>query len=175
MTKRTKIIIACCVAAAVVVGGVAWYMLANKNQNETPDNAKSVSSVADAPKKPDAAVLTTDAPDAQSQENTAGKPAATKAPEKVKPTFMYFVTNADLENADTKKALEELQNEYKDQIVFDIKNMETDPTLAESFALAKGQTPTLIMLNTSNDICKILYKTNDKAALQDAIQVALQG
>ena len=180
MNKKTNIMIACCAAAVIVIAGVVWYLSANQNQTETPSNAKSVSTAMDAAdavsapnaENPDAEP--TKAPDKKPDAATE-KPAQTKAPEKVKPTFMYFVTNADLENADTKQVLADLQAEYKDRVVFDIKNIDEDPTILESFALVNGQTPALIMLNTTNDICQFLFKSNDKAQLKAAIDGALKG
>ncbi len=96
--------------------------------------------------------------EAESMENTV-----------VKPTFMYFVTNSDLENGDTKSALEKLQKEYGEKVVFEIKNVDEDKELLENFSIVKGNTPALIMLDTSNDISSILYKTNSYDTLKDAV------
>ena len=90
-----------------------------------------------------------------------------------KPIFMYFVTNSDLENGDTKNALEKLQKKYSEKVIFEIKNVDEDKELLENFSIVKGNTPALIMLDTSNDISSVLYKTSSYDTLKDAVKKAV--
>ena len=93
--------------------------------------------------------------------------------EKVTPTFMYFVANAD-ENFDaTNTMYTELENEYKDDINFQLVNVDENPEALENFSLVKDQTPALIMLDTSNNISAIEFKCSDKDKLKTDIDNAL--
>ena len=185
MKKKTGIIIASCVAAAAIIGCGVWYFTIGNKKPEEPKNAQSVSTVTDGTGTP--------APEAESENDgnkntqtpaagqepskgadSSAAPKATQKAEKVKPTFMYFVTNADMEAEATQKVIAELKKEYADQVVFDIKNVDDDPSLLENFSLVNNQTPALIMLNTNNDISKFLFKTTDTKQLKEAIENALK-
>lgn len=99
--------------------------------------------------------------------------AQTESAEKVTPTFMYFVANAD-ENFDaTNTMYTELENEYKDDINFQLINVDENPEALENFSLVKDQTPALIMLDTSNNISAIEFKCSDKDKLKSDIDTAL--
>lgn len=99
--------------------------------------------------------------------------AQTESTEKVTPTFMYFVANAD-ENFDaTNTMYTELENEYKDDINFQLINVDENPEALENFSLVKDQTPALIMLDTSNNISAIEFKCSDKDKLKTDIDTAL--
>lgn len=87
-----------------------------------------------------------------------------------KPTFMYFVTNKDYE--DTKKIIEKLENEYKQKVVFEIKNIDKEPEIKNNFPV-EGKTPALIMLNTNNDISAFEFKCSDYKKLKSCIDIAL--
>lgn len=99
--------------------------------------------------------------------------AQTESTEKVTPTFMYFVANAD-ENFDaTNTMYTELEDEYKDDINFQLINVDENPEALENFSLVKDQTPALIMLDTSNNISAIEFKCSDKDKLKTDIDAAL--
>lgn len=99
--------------------------------------------------------------------------AQTESTEKVTPTFMYFVANSD-ENFDaTNTMYTELENEYKDDINFQLINVDENPEALENFSLVKDQTPALIMLDTSNNISAIEFKCSDKDKLKTDIDTAL--
>lgn len=90
------------------------------------------------------------------------------------PTFMYFVSNSD---ADYKKAMasvDSLKKEYGDKVKFDIINVDENPEVLENFPVA-GQTPTVIMLNTNNDICAFTPKISDEKELKEIIDGAFEG
>lgn len=110
---------------------------------------------------------------AESQNNAANETANQTKQEKVKPTFMYFVSGKDEKFDETNAMLEELKGQYGEQVVFDIVNVDEHPEAIENFPVG-GQTPVLIMLNTSNDICAIEFVCNDKATLEEDINKALQ-
>ena len=90
------------------------------------------------------------------------------------PTFMYFISSKDDGFDATNAIIDDLKKEYKGRINFDIKNIDEDPELVENFPVGDGNTPTLIMLNTKNEISNILFKTSDKAKLKQAIEAAMK-
>lgn len=94
--------------------------------------------------------------------------------EKVTPTFMYFVSEKDADFDKTNEMLTQLQEEYADEIKFNIINIDTDTEALKNFPLVEGNTPTLIMLNTSNDISAMEFKCSDKTKLEADIKAALQ-
>ncbi len=97
----------------------------------------------------------------------------TESTEKVTPTFMYFVANADDNFDATNTMYTELENEYKDKINFQLVNVDENPEALENFSLVKDQTPALIMLDTSNNISAIEFKCSDKDKLKTDIDNAL--
>lgn len=99
--------------------------------------------------------------------------AQTESTEKVTPTFMYFVANADDNFDATNTMYTELENEYKDKINFQLVNVDENPEALENFSLVKDQTPALIMLDTSNNISAIEFKCSDKDKLKSDIDAAL--
>lgn len=88
------------------------------------------------------------------------------------PIFMYFVTNADLENKTTKETLEKLQSEYKDRVIFEIRNADEEPELYENFPLDAGM-PMLIMQKKGGDIANFLFSNNNYDELKAAIEATL--
>lgn len=90
------------------------------------------------------------------------------------PTFMYFVSNSDKDFQKTNEVIEKLKKEYGDRVNFDVRNVDKDPSLLENFELVKGQTPALIMLNTSNDISNFLFQNGNYDDLKSAIEDALK-
>ena len=152
MNKKIGIIIASCVAAVVIIGGAVWYLAAGNQNKEDPKNAKNVSAIVDTENSLTAEDETGNAqssdqtarPAGQSQNDGQTSPnggtAATAAPQKVTPTFMYFVTNADQESEAVQTALDTLKKEYEGRVIFDIKNVDEDPELLESFSFVKGNT-----------------------------------
>lgn len=166
MNKKTGIIVAVCVIAVIIIGGVIWYFAANNNP-VTPENAQSVSGTN---QTQTAGGENAQQPQTGEVQGTVQTPG--EATEKVKPTFVYFVNNKDMETEIVPKVLAELQAEYGDRVVFDIRNFDEDPSLAESFAFIKDQTPALLMHNTNNDICQMLFQNADKDDLKKAIEGA---
>ena len=63
--------------------------------------------------------------------------AQTESTEKVTPTFMYFVANADDNFDATNTMYTELENEYKDKINFQLVNVDENPEALENFSLVK--------------------------------------
>ena len=108
-----------------------------------------------------------------STNNSGTATAQTESTEKVTPTFMYFVANADDNFDATNTMYTELENEYKDKINFQLVNVDENPEALENFSLVKDQTPALIMLDTSNNISAIEFKCSDKDKLKTDIDNAL--
>ena len=108
-----------------------------------------------------------------STNNSGTDTAQTESTEKVTPTFMYFVANADDNFDATNTMYTELENEYKDKINFQLVNVDENPEALENFSLVKDQTPALIMLDTSNNISAIEFKCSDKDKLKTDIDNAL--
>ena len=108
-----------------------------------------------------------------STNNSGTDTAQTESTEKVTPTFMYFVANADDNFDATNTMYTELENEYKDKINFQLVNVDENPEALENFSLVKDQTPALIILDTSNNISAIEFKCSDKDKLKTDIDNAL--
>lgn len=92
--------------------------------------------------------------------------------EKVTPTFMYFVSNSDEDFDEAQSVVEELQKEYDGKVIFNVINIDENTEAASNFPV-QGQTPMLIMLNTSNDISAMNPKCSDKEKLKAAIDAAI--
>ncbi len=90
---------------------------------------------------------------------------------KVKPTFMYFYTNADTQTVTP--IVDELKSEYEKKVNFTLINIDENPEALENFQLVSGNTPALIMLNTNNDISKFEFQCTDKDTLKADIEAAL--
>ena len=85
---------------------------------------------------------------------------------------MYFVTNQDLENPKTKESIEKLQAEYKDKVIFEIRNADEDKSLYDNFPI-DGKMPMLIMQKKGGDISAFLFSTNSYEELKSAIDQTL--
>ncbi len=164
--KNNKALIG--VFVAVIAAAVIIFVLVAKNagapsqEQTTPEPAVT----AEATKAPETAE-----PDAAVSDNSGT--AADAQEEKIyTPTFMYFVSYSDEGYDATMVILEELKKEYEGRVNFDIRNIDENPELVNNFPV-KDNTPTLIMLNTKNDISNILFKTKDKDKLKDAISAAM--
>ncbi len=105
-------------------------------------------------------------------------PAETTAPtaeepvEKVTPTLMYFISNGDETFDEEQKNVEELQQEYGDSVNFDVINIDENTEAANNFPV-QGQTPMVIMLDTSNNISAMSPMTYEKDALKGIIDAAM--
>lgn len=105
---------------------------------------------------------------------SSGETAESSAEEQVEvtPTFMFFSSKSDADYESTMAAVNELQEAYGDRIKFDLIDIDENPEAKENFPV-EGQTPVLIMLNTSNDISAFEFKITDKAKMEDTIKNAL--
>ena len=104
--------------------------------------------------------------------NTADTQQTETAVEKVTPTIMYFISNSDESFDAENTVMEELQAEYGDKVNFDVINIDENTEAASNFPV-QGNTPMVIMLNTSNDISAMSPKTYEKDALKEIIDAAL--
>lgn len=93
--------------------------------------------------------------------------------EKVTPTFMFFSSESDENYQQTMEAVNELKETYGEKVKFDLVDIDQTPEATENFPV-KDQTPALIMLNTSNDICAFEFKITDKSKMEEAIKKALE-
>lgn len=103
----------------------------------------------------------------------AGCGKKTEKVEKVTPTLMYFVSNADTTFDAENAAFEELKSEYGDKVNFTLVNVDENPEALENFAMVKDNTPFAIMLNTKNDISGLSPKTAEKDKLKEIIDKAV--
>ena len=94
-----------------------------------------------------------------STNNSGTDTAQTESTEKVTPTFMYFVANADDNFDATNTMYTELENEYKDKINFQLVNVDENPEALENFSLVKDSA--------------IEFKCSDKDKLKTDIDNAL--
>lgn len=112
---------------------------------------------------------------APAEEKAVNQSAEESEPaEKVTPTFMYFVSKSDADYAAGLSAVESLKKEYDDKVKFEIADIDEKPELKDNFQLVVGQTPALIMLNTSNDISALEFKCTDTDTLKKDIENALK-
>ena len=112
---------------------------------------------------------------APAEEKAVNQSAEESAPaEKVTPTFMYFVSKNDADYSAGMSAVESLKKEYGDKVKFEIADIDEKPELKDNFQLVVGQTPALIMLNTSNDISALEFKCTDTDTLKKDIENALK-
>lgn len=88
------------------------------------------------------------------------------------PTFMYFVSKNDSGYTEYMSMIEELKAQYSNDVTFDIVDVDEEPESKENFPV-EGNTPMLIMTNTSNDISAIEFKCSDKERLSADIEAAL--
>lgn len=93
------------------------------------------------------------------------------AVEKVTPTLMYFISNSDATFEEEQKVIEELQSEYGDSVNFRVINIDVDTEAANNFPV-QGQTPMVIMLDTSNNICAMNPMIYEKDNLKKIIDAA---
>lgn len=91
-----------------------------------------------------------------------------------KPRFMYFVSQADIEDTKVKEAIEKLQLEYGQNVIFEIKNIDEDKSLLDNFPIVKDNTPALIMLKSDGDISTFLFKTSEYDKLKEAIETEVK-
>ena len=89
------------------------------------------------------------------------------------PVFMYFVSKNDEGYNEYMSMIDELKSEYDGRVTFDIVDVDEDPTAKENFPV-DGNTPMLIMTNTTNDISAIEFKCSDRDKLKEDIENTLQ-
>ena len=104
--------------------------------------------------------------------DTANEPTAEESVEKVTPTLMYFISNSDATFDEEQKTVEELQQEYGDSVNFSVINIDVNTEAANNFPV-QGQTPMVIMLDTSNNISAMSPMTYEKDELKEIIDAAL--
>lgn len=156
-------------AAVVCALGIIAFLVA-KNAG-APDIDASPAPTAIASASPEASPAESGEP----QSAASASPETAAEEEKVyTPTFMYFVSGADDGHDATMVMLDELKKEYGEKVNFDIRNIDDDPKLVENFPVGDGRTPTLIMLNTKNEISNILFNNSKKDELKAAIDAAMK-
>lgn len=106
------------------------------------------------------------------EQTPSKKDEAASEEEQVTPTFMYFVSAKDADYDAEMKVVQELRDAYEGKVNFQITNIDENPEAAENFPVA-GQTPALIMLDTSNNISALEFTMSDKATLENDIKAAL--
>lgn len=173
--NKKNIIIILCAAVAVVLAVVMILSFAGKEKKNDVSEPKTENVDGAASQQEETSAEENNAGDEKKTENAPAQEESSAVPVqteevKVKPTFMYFVDNA--QETDTAAMIEELKAAYPD-VVFDIKNVEKDPELLNNFELVNGNTPALIMLDTSNNICGFQFECADKALLEQSIKAAL--
>ena len=109
----------------------------------------------------------------KNQEDVKSEMKETEEEKVYTPTFMYFVSNNDADFAKTNETIEKLKAEYDGKVNFDVRNVTDDPSQLENFPV-EGQTPALIMLDTSNNISNFLFMNGNYDDLKAAIEAALK-
>ena len=152
-----KVIIAL-ILGVIIAGSAAAVIF---NEKKAPENIASENS--EVVQEDPSAVATEKAEATKNEENINGLD---------QPIFMYFVTNEDLEDKVTKETLADLQEEYNDRVIFEIRNADDDKSLYDNFPI-EGAMPMLIMQKKGGDISNFLFKTNDYQSLKAAIDATL--
>ena len=159
MKLNNKKIIIPIIAAIAIACACALFIKPSKNDTGLENNTAQTDNITE-----------------ESGEATAEEENPTKNDENIngldKPIFMYFVTNADLEDKTTKESIERLQKEYKDTVIFEIRNADEDPSLYDNFPI-DGAMPMLIMQKKGGDISNFLFKENNYDNLKSAIDATL--
>ena len=168
-----KIKIVSMVLALVLFAGISGCKKEEKKANQEDNKKVETKNVTGENKEKSA---TEGSETSVNQQNTVTPQAeeVTNEPEKVyTPTFMYFIADTDANFAATNETIEKLKKEYEGKVIFDIRNVTQDPGQLDNFPV-EGQTPALIMLDTSNNISNFLFMNGNYDDLKAAIDAALQ-
>ena len=188
MTKKQKIILAVILVVFLAGSGILAMTL-GKSHYENKENLVSDTAVKEnsgtaaqgeetaasgtkTQQEKDNSTSQTQAPQVSSGTDGSMGQAASDDGKTYTPTFMFFYSESDTDNAKTQEILAELQKTYQN-INFDIRSIDAEPDLVEKFPVA-GATPMLIMLNTKNDISALVPMCKEKAKMEEAINNALQ-
>ena len=168
-----KLLIGIVAALIVVVGGVVIYSLVSDKDVTETEYVQEVNAEQENTEKNSENKMDTEntADDNTTQEQT--QQSSDEEKKVYTPTFMYFISNSDENFEETNKVIDELKKEYDGKVNFDIVNVDENPEAKENFPV-DGQTPALIMLNTSNDISAFEFKCGDKDKLKSAIDAAMK-
>ncbi len=179
MKNKSLVFVILAVVAALVIVGLLVAKNASAPAPETGENAAVTAKPTETktPEEEDGQdeSITSSSPDAS--ENAENTNVASDSPEEEKeytPTFMYFISNNDEGFDAINVMIDKLKAEYGEKVNFDIRNIDDDPELLKNFPIVEGNTPTLIMLNTKNEISNILFKTKNEDELKKAIDAALE-
>lgn len=121
-----------------------------------------------------------DAGSGTAQGTSSSTQTATSEQKKVQPTFMYFVSKSDANYDEAMAVVAELGEEYGERVKFRVLDVDENPEYKENYMINQEDspmprhTPTLIMLDTNNDICSMnLSNCTDKETLKAEIEKAL--
>lgn len=159
MEKKNKIILAAIVVAAIaaiIIAVAASSSPKGGTTNSISDNKDGISD----------------------SNTTVSQTQATEEPI-VTPTFVYIVSQSDTANYQAAMAaVETLKAEYDGRIIFDIRDIDTDPESAEGFK--DFGVPSLIMLDNHNNPCAFVstllnptVNPTDVDELRKAVNTAL--
>lgn len=96
----------------------------------------------------------------------------TTAVEKATPIFKYFYTNEEEETITP--IIDKLKSQYGNKINFDIINISENPEILETFPIVTDNTPTLIMIDTNNEVSDIKFQCVDIEILKETIDEAIK-
>lgn len=155
MESRNKIILA--VIVALAAAAIVWASLSGSREDKNEGSGVQQT---------------------QSNQSNQSSVSATEEPV-VTPTFVYIVESGDAATYQkAMAAVDTLKTEYEGKIVFDIRDVTTNPEEAENFSAFAP--PSLIMLDTHNNPCMFVSSTmpgtgdpTDVNALREAIKKAL--
>lgn len=143
MEKKNKIILAVIVVVAIVAIAVAA-MVSSKPEEK--------SAVVD---------------------NVKSSQTVTAEPEKVTPTFVYFITKEDAETDAFLQTVEKFKTEFAGKVNFDLRDLDANPEEKNNFEIVVGNTPAVIMLDIYNNPCAFELSNPDENALRETITKAL--
>lgn len=158
--KIKYILIAIAAALVVIVAVLVLFFSSDDSGNTANNSSTSVSEQQSAQDETDTSEDQQNGQEAQEPEKT------------YTPVFMYFVSKSDEGYDEYMSMIEELKAEYSDKVTFDIVDVDEEPESKENFPV-DGNTPMLIMTNTSNDISALEFKCSDKARLAEDIEKSI--
>lgn len=172
MEKKNKIILAIIAVVAIVAIVIAAIVTAKPEDSKSSivDNNKEVTQKAEVKSETE---KTVEKKAENKVEKKAEKTEVTPEPEKVTPTFVYFVTKEDATTDAFLATVEKLKTEFSGKVNFDLRDLDANPQEKENFALVVGNTPAVIMLDIYNNPCAFELANPSEDALRATIKKAL--
>ena len=111
-------------------------------------------------------------PDAKDKK-PAAEPTATEQAKVYPRQFDYFVSKSDENYDEYMDMIAEIEEEYKDQVMFTITDIDDDQSARDNFPVDVFGTPMLIVVTSTGDISAMEGKCSDREKIVGYIEEAL--